>query len=29
MFSLRRYSEWRPFLSTVDSAYWNTELLQD
>lgn len=29
MFSLRRYSEWRPFLSTVDSAYWNTELLPE
>jgi 5-methylcytosine-specific restriction endonuclease McrA len=27
MFSLRRYREWMPFLTTVDSAYWNTELL--
>ncbi len=27
--SLRRYREWRPFLSTVDSAYWNAELTQD
>ncbi len=26
MFSLRRYQEWMPFLSAVDSAYWNTEL---
>jgi 5-methylcytosine-specific restriction endonuclease McrA len=26
-FSLRRYREWLPFLSTVDAAYWNTELL--
>jgi hypothetical protein len=25
-FSLRRYREWLPFLSTVDVAYWNTEL---
>ena len=25
-FSLRRYREWWPFLSTVDAAYWNTEL---
>ena len=25
-FSLRRYREWVPFLSTVDAAYWNTEL---
>ena len=24
--SLRRHREWLPFLSTVDSAYWNTEL---
>src|SRR4030095_14294256 len=24
-FSLRRYREWLPFLSTVDAAYWNTE----
>jgi 5-methylcytosine-specific restriction endonuclease McrA len=29
MFSLRRYREWMPFLTTVDSAYWNTELIQD
>jgi 5-methylcytosine-specific restriction endonuclease McrA len=29
MFSLRRYLEWMPFLTTVDSAYWNTELIQD
>ncbi|HYB91065.1 MAG TPA: HNH endonuclease [Candidatus Binataceae bacterium] len=29
MFSLRRYREWMPFLSQVDSAYWNTELIQD
>lgn len=28
MFSLRRYREWMPFLTTVDAAYWNTELLQ-
>jgi 5-methylcytosine-specific restriction endonuclease McrA len=28
MFSLRRYREWMPFLTTVDSAYWNTELIQ-
>lgn len=27
-FSLGRYREWHPFLSTVDSAYWNTELLE-
>jgi 5-methylcytosine-specific restriction endonuclease McrA len=25
-FSLRRYREWLPFLSTVDVSYWNTEL---
>lgn len=25
-FSLRRYKEWGPFLSTVDVSYWNTEL---
>lgn len=25
-FSLRRYREWRPFLSMVDASYWNTEL---
>jgi len=29
MFSLRRYREWMPFLTTVDSAYWNAELIQD
>jgi len=29
MFSLRRYREWMPFLTTVDAAYWNTELLKD
>lgn len=29
MFSLRRYQEWMPFLSAVDSAYWNTELLAE
>lgn len=29
MFSLRRYREWMPFLTTVDAAYWNTELIQD
>jgi len=29
MFSLRRYREWMPFLTTVDAAYWNTELVQD
>jgi 5-methylcytosine-specific restriction endonuclease McrA len=28
MFSLRRYREWMPYLTNVDSAYWNTELLQ-
>jgi len=28
-FSLRRYQEWLPYLNTVDSAYWNTELSQD
>ena len=27
-FSLR-YQEWQPYLSTLDSAYWNTELVQD
>jgi 5-methylcytosine-specific restriction endonuclease McrA len=27
-FSLRRYKEWIPFLSTVDVSYWNTELLE-
>ncbi len=29
LFSLKRYREWMPYLSAVDSAYWNTELLQD
>src|ERR1700687_5519440 len=29
MFSLRRYREWMPYLSQGDSAYWNTELIQD
>ena len=29
MFSLKRYREWMPFLTTVDTAYWNTELLPD
>lgn len=28
MFSLRRYREWMPYLTAVDSAYWNTELQQ-
>ena len=28
-FSLRRYKEWMPFLSAVDAAYWNTELVED
>ena len=27
-FSLGRYKEWAPFLSTVDASYWNTELLE-
>jgi len=27
-FSLRRYRQWAPFLSTVDASYWNTELLE-
>lgn len=27
-FSMRRYREWHPFLTTVDSAYWNAELLE-
>lgn len=26
--SLRRHREWLPFLTTVDAAYWNTELLE-
>ncbi len=29
MFSLRRYREWMPFLTNVDTAYWNTELLAE
>src|SRR5215469_7580528 len=29
IFSLRRYREWMPFVSQVDSAYSNTELIQD
>jgi 5-methylcytosine-specific restriction endonuclease McrA len=29
LFSLRRYREWMPYFSTVDSAYWNTELLSE
>jgi 5-methylcytosine-specific restriction endonuclease McrA len=28
-YSLRRYKEWMPFLSAVDAAYWNTELVED
>jgi 5-methylcytosine-specific restriction endonuclease McrA len=28
-FSLRRYKEWLPFLSAVDAAYWNTELVDE
>lgn len=28
-FSLRRYKEWLPFLSAVDAAYWNTELVEE
>ena len=28
-YSLRRYKEWMPFLSAVDAAYWNTELVAD
>jgi 5-methylcytosine-specific restriction endonuclease McrA len=28
-FSLRRYKEWFPFLSAVDAAYWNTELVEE
>jgi 5-methylcytosine-specific restriction endonuclease McrA len=27
--SLRRYKEWIPFLSAVDAAYWNTELVEE
>jgi 5-methylcytosine-specific restriction endonuclease McrA len=28
-FSLRRYKEWLPFLSAVDAAYWNAELMAE
>jgi 5-methylcytosine-specific restriction endonuclease McrA len=28
-YSLRRYKEWMPFLSAVDAAYWNTELVAE
>jgi hypothetical protein len=28
-FTLRRYKEWMPFLSAVDAAYWNTELVEE
>jgi 5-methylcytosine-specific restriction endonuclease McrA len=28
-FSLKRYREWLPFLSAVDAAYWNTELVAE
>lgn len=28
-FSLRRYKEWLPYLSAVDVAYWNTELVEE
>jgi hypothetical protein len=28
-FSPRRHKEWLPFLSGVDAAYWNTELMQE
>ena len=28
-FSPRRHKEWLPFLSGVDAAYWNTELVQE
>ncbi len=27
-FSMRRYQEWMPFLSGIDAAYWNTELVE-
>ena len=27
-FSFKRYKEWHPYLSAVDVAYWNTELLE-
>jgi 5-methylcytosine-specific restriction endonuclease McrA len=29
LFSLRSYRQWMPFLTTVDAAYWNTELLPE
>jgi 5-methylcytosine-specific restriction endonuclease McrA len=29
MFSLRNYREWMPFLTTIDSAYWNAELVPE
>jgi 5-methylcytosine-specific restriction endonuclease McrA len=29
VYSLRRYKEWMPFLSAVDAAYWNTELVEE
>lgn len=29
LFVFRRYREWAPFINTVDTAYWNTELLED
>jgi 5-methylcytosine-specific restriction endonuclease McrA len=28
-YSLRRHKEWLPFLSGVDAAYWNTELVEE
>jgi 5-methylcytosine-specific restriction endonuclease McrA len=28
-FSLRRHKEWLPFLSAVDAAYWNVELVAE
>jgi hypothetical protein len=28
MLSPKHYKEWLPFLNPVDSAYWNTELLE-
>lgn len=28
-YSLRRYKEWMPFLSAVDAAYWNSELVAE
>lgn len=27
-FSFKRYKEWQPYLSAVDAAYWNAELLE-